>query len=74
MEELDVFRGQLLTIEVDRGGSRKVVFLERPDMDASELVLPEGLLEKVVRHVVGPTRHREDMQVCHCQKRSTAPP
>jgi histone H3/H4 len=61
MDELDVFRGQLLTIEADRTGARKVVFLERPDMDASELVLPEGLLERVVRHVVGPTRHREEL-------------
>jgi cell division protease FtsH len=61
MGEHDVFRGQLLTIEVDRGGSRRVVFLERPDMDASELVLPEGLLERIVRHVVGPTRHREEL-------------
>jgi cell division protease FtsH len=61
MEEHDVFRGQLLTIEVDRGGSRSVVFLERPDMDASELVLPDGLLERIVRHVVGPTRHRDEL-------------
>jgi cell division protease FtsH len=61
MEEHDVFRGQLLTIEVDRGGSRKVVFLERPEMDASELVLPDGLLERIVRHVVGPTRHRQEL-------------
>jgi histone H3/H4 len=61
MDEHDVFRGQLLTIEADRGGTRKVVFLERPQMDASELVLPEGLLERIVRHVVGPTRHREEL-------------
>jgi hypothetical protein len=61
MDELDVFRGQLLTIEVDRTGMRQVVFLERPDMDASELVLPEGLLDRVVRHVVGPTRHRDEL-------------
>jgi hypothetical protein len=61
MNEHDVFRGQLLTIEADRSGTRKVVFLERPRMDASELVLPEGLLERIVRHVVGPTRHREEL-------------
>ena len=61
MEEHDVFRGQLLTIEADRAGARKVVFLERPRMDASELVLPEGLLERIVRHVVGPTRHSEEL-------------
>lgn len=59
MEEHDVFRGQLLTVSVDRSGSRQVVFLERPEMDASQLVLPDGLLERIVRHVVGPTRHSE---------------
>jgi hypothetical protein len=61
MQEHDVFRGQLLTIAVDRSGTREVVFLERPDMDAAELVLPEGLLERIVRHVVGPTRHRDEL-------------
>jgi histone H3/H4 len=61
MDEHDVFRGQLMTVEVDRDGSRSVVFLERPTMDASELVLPEGLLERLVRHVLGPTRHREEL-------------
>jgi cell division protease FtsH len=61
MEERDVFRGQLLTIEVDRSGSRTVVFLERPDMDAADLVLPEGLLQRIVTHVVGPTRHKDEL-------------
>jgi histone H3/H4 len=59
MDERDVFRGQLISVEVTRDGTRKVVFLERPEMDASELVLPDGLLDRVVRHVVGPTRNRE---------------
>lgn len=61
MEEHDVFRGQLMTVEVDRSGSRHVVFLERPEMDSWELVLPDGLLERIVRHVVGPTRHRDEL-------------
>jgi ATPase family associated with various cellular activities (AAA) len=59
MEEHDVFRGQVITIEVDHHGRQSVVFLERPQLDASELVLPDGLLERIERHVVGPSRHRE---------------
>ena len=59
MEERDVFRGQVITIEADRRGNRHVVFLERPAMDESELVLPDGVLERIERHVVGPSRHRE---------------
>lgn len=59
MHEHDVFRGQVLTIEADRRGNRKVIFLERPSMEASELVLPDGVLERIERHAVGPTRHRQ---------------
>ena len=63
MEEHDVFRGQVITIETEPHGGRRVVFLERPRMERDELVLPEGLLERVERHVVGPTRHRDELLV-----------
>ena len=59
MAEHDVFRGQVITIEADRRGNRSVVFLERPEMEESELVLPDGVLERIERHVAGPSRHRE---------------
>jgi ATP-dependent 26S proteasome regulatory subunit len=49
----------VITIEADRRGGRQVVFLERPQMDERELVLPEGALERIERHVVGPSRHRD---------------
>jgi cell division protease FtsH len=59
MDRHDVFRGQMISIEADRRGGRSVVFLERPQLDGSELILPDGLLERIERHVVGPSRHRE---------------
>jgi ATPase family protein associated with various cellular activities (AAA) len=59
MDEHDVFRNKVITIEADRHGRRRVVFLERPAMEERELVLPDGVLERVERHVVGPSRHRE---------------
>jgi ATP-dependent 26S proteasome regulatory subunit len=59
MGENDVFRRQVITIEVDRRGTTRVAFLERPTMERDELVLPDGLLERVERHVVAPTEHRE---------------
>jgi ATPase family protein associated with various cellular activities (AAA) len=62
MAEHDVFRGQLITVEADRNGAPQVVFLERPRMQAHELVLPEGVLARVERHVIGPTRHREALR------------
>ena len=59
MDQHDVFRNKVITIEADRHGRRNVVFLERAQMDERELVLPAGVLELIERHVVGPTRHRE---------------
>jgi len=59
MEEHDVFRGQMITLEADRRGNRRVVFLERPEMEESDLVLPDGMLQRIERHVVGPSRHRD---------------
>jgi hypothetical protein len=59
--EHDVFRGQMITMEVSRRGERRIVFLERPTLGADELVLPEGVLERVERHVVGTSRHREEL-------------
>jgi cell division protease FtsH len=61
MDKHDVFRNQVITIESDRRGQNRVVFLERPAMEESELVLPDGVLDRVERHVVGPSRHRESL-------------
>ena len=61
MDEHDVFRGQVITLEADRRGGRRVVFLERPHLGRDELVLPDGLLDRVERHVVAPTSHRAEL-------------
>ena len=61
MVEHDVFRGQVITIETDRRGNRRVVFLERPEMDRADLMLPDGVLERVERQVIAPTEHREEL-------------
>jgi cell division protease FtsH len=60
MLEHDVYRGQVLTVKADaHTGGRELIFLERPQLTAEELVLPEGVLDRIGRHVLGPTRHRE---------------
>lgn len=61
MGEHDVYRGQVLTVETDRTGNRRVVFLERPALEEDELVLPPGALERIERHVVAPSRHRAEL-------------
>jgi cell division protease FtsH len=59
MREHDVFRGKVLTLETTRFGSHRVIFLERAEMNAEDLVLPEGVLDRIQRHVVEPTHHRD---------------
>jgi cell division protease FtsH len=55
----DVYRGQVIAVESTRHGGYRIAFLERPVMDRSELILPDGVLERIESHVLGPTRHRE---------------
>ena len=59
MDALDVYRGQLITLEVTRHGAQRIVFLERPDVAAADVILPDGALERIERHVLGPTQHRD---------------
>jgi cell division protease FtsH len=62
MDKHDVFRGQVLTVKVDPHGRGEIAFLERPQVAADELILPEGVLERLELHVVGPTRHSETLR------------
>ena len=49
----DVYRGAVLTFDVNEHfGNELVSFLPRPDVDSADVVLPEGVLESVERHVV----------------------
>jgi ATP-dependent 26S proteasome regulatory subunit len=60
IEEHDVFRGQVITIESSPQGTQ-LVFVERPEMAVAELVLPDGVIERVERHLVGPSVHRDKL-------------
>ena len=66
MVERSVFRGQLLSFgqsEQAYGASVSgISFLERPAMSARDVVLPEGALERIERHVVETARHREHLR------------
>lgn len=61
MERLDVYRGKVLTVTADPMSGSRVDFVERPSLTREELVLPAGLLDSVERHVVGISRHREEL-------------
>ena len=59
MDERDVYRGQVLTVRMNPHGGGQIVFLERSRLARDELVLPDGALEQIELHVLGPSRHRE---------------
>jgi hypothetical protein len=53
MSERDVFRGQVLSFgESEHRGNRLLTFLPRPSMRPDQVVLPEGVLASIERHVL----------------------
>ncbi|MFF4189573.1 AAA family ATPase [Nonomuraea sp. NPDC001831] len=60
MRDHDVLRGQILTFGVsEHRGNQLVTFLPRPSIDPEQVILPEGVLETIERHVVGIARHAD---------------
>ena len=54
MRAHDVFRGQVLSFaESEHHGNELVTFLPRPAVTASDVVLPDGVLERIERHIIG---------------------
>lgn len=61
MVEHSVLRGQVLSFtptEFGRGDAG-VTFLHRPNVELDDVILPDGVLEEVVQHVIGIGDHRE---------------
>jgi ATP-dependent 26S proteasome regulatory subunit len=63
MARLSVLRGQVISFAPDQfdyhnpGGI--LTFLPRPQVQAEEVVLPDGVLDRVTRHVVGVGEHSD---------------
>jgi predicted AAA+ superfamily ATPase len=66
MAQLSVLRGQVVSFihnDFDyHGASSELTFVARPQVRAEEVILPEGTLERVVRHVVGIAEHRDALR------------
>jgi ATPase family associated with various cellular activities (AAA) len=62
----NVYRGQLLALGNPHGpfgeGSPMVEFLAVPQIEHNEVILPEGVLERVERHTVRFTEHAEELR------------
>lgn len=63
MAELSILRGQVISFAPDnfrhRASEAGLTFLRRPELGAEAVILPAGVRERVVRHVVGIGEHRE---------------
>jgi hypothetical protein len=63
MTEHSVLRGQVISFQADHfehhDPGSTLRFLERPDVTADQVILPDGVLERVSRHVVGIGARRE---------------
>jgi hypothetical protein len=63
MRERNVYRGHVLTLsqpQMGMGGMR-VEFSGRPSVQRSDIVLPDGALDRVERHTVEFTRHSDKL-------------
>ena len=62
----NVYRGQLLALGNPHGpfgeGTPMVEFLAVPDIEHNEVILPEGVLERIERHTVRFTEHAEELR------------
>jgi hypothetical protein len=59
MDAHDVYRGQVIMVRLDPRGGSELELVERPELERDEIVLPDGVLDAIERHVAGPTRHRD---------------
>lgn len=64
MGELSVVRGNVVTFARDEYGNGigRLTFLERPEVGASDIVLPDGLLDRVRLHVVGISENSQELR------------
>ncbi len=63
MRTLSVIRGQVISFQRDdfnyRAAGGLLTFLPRPELEAGQVILPDGVLERVSRHVIGIGEQRD---------------
>ncbi|GAA2759500.1 AAA family ATPase [Actinopolymorpha rutila] len=72
MRERNVFRGKVVSISPNRSfeeGAGPISFHRRPSMGRDAIVLPDGLLERVERQVLGVARHGDRLRAAGQQLR-----
>lgn len=61
MQHHSILKGQVISLVLGEYGASSggVTFHERPDLAADEVILPDGLLQKVADHALGIAEHRD---------------
>ncbi|WP_255770651.1 ATP-binding protein [Pseudarthrobacter sulfonivorans] len=64
MENNSVLKGQIISLVMSEYGpsTAGVTFHHRPSLPASDVILPDGLLQKVADHTVGIATHRASLR------------
>ncbi len=64
MDEQSVIRGKVVTLAEDPYGMGMagLTFLARPTLDRADVVLPDGMLDRIGNHVIGMGAHRERLR------------
>lgn len=64
MDERSVFRGQVVSFSGDPYGHELagVTFVERPRLTPDDVILPDGLLDRIAHHVTGIAEHRDTLR------------
>jgi hypothetical protein len=61
MRERNIYRGRVVSLAVERFGPIKVKFHELPAIEREDIVLADGVLERVERHTIGFSEHRDQL-------------
>ena len=61
MRERSVYRGRVLSLSAGGMGSVSVEFHTLPKIDRGQIVLPQGVLDRVERHTLGFAEHAEEL-------------
>ncbi len=60
--ELNVYRGQLLAVGLSPMGGVMLNFADLPATDRADVVLPDAVLQRIERHALGVSTHRQALR------------
>lgn len=61
MRKKNVYRSRVLSLGVDRGDNVQVLFHTLPRIERDQIILPEGLLNRIERQTLGFAKHAEKL-------------